>query len=84
MKRRKLAFLCGMACLFLIACGKGNAQTIPNEKAKEKQPQSSHTKEEDSSDKGETPKIGTAGEDSSHMEPWEQAYLDYLDRKSVV
>lgn len=79
MKRRKLAFLCGMACLFLIACGKGNAQTIPNEKAKEKQPQSSHTKEEDSSDKGETPKIGTAGEDSSHMEPWEQAYLDYLD-----
>lgn len=79
MKVQKLIFLCGMMCLFFAACGKSGAKTIPDDKTKEKQPQSTHTKEEAGSDKGKALEIGTAGEDSSHMKPWEQAYLDYLD-----
>lgn len=79
MKRQKIIFLCSIVCLFLAACGKSGAKTIPDDKTKEKQPQNTHTKEEDSVDKGKAPKTGTAEEDSSHMEPWEQAYLDYLD-----
>ncbi|NBK91456.1 C-type lectin domain-containing protein [bacterium 1XD21-13] len=79
MKRQKLVFLWGMLCLFLMACGKSDANTMPDDKAKEKQQQSSHTKEEDNSDNGEASGTEGAEEDSSDIELWEQAYLDYLE-----
>ncbi len=74
-----LAVLCSLAILFLMACGKSDTITMPDEKTKEKQPQSSQEREEDSSDNKDASKTGTNGESSSHMEPWEKAYLDYLD-----
>ena len=50
MKRQKLALLCGMAALFLTACGRNDAIAIPDVETKENQPQSSDVKAEDSPD----------------------------------
>lgn len=109
MKRQKLALLCGMAALFLTACGRNDAIAIPDVETKENQPQSSDVKAEDSPDdsddsepKEKPPQSNGAKEEDgpddsddsenkeasgtetdmespADKEPWEQAYLDYLD-----